>query len=151
MLDDFKKNKNTIVKEAESESQVRKCWHSFSQLRLNIPSDIDFLKQWEIQKYEGYKLIYIEDDSIVIAAAGYRLMHTMAWGKIIYIDDLIAHDTKRGKGYGTILLKYIQDIAKELSCNSVQLDTGYQRHQAHKSYLRNGFNMTCHHMELDLG
>jgi hypothetical protein len=28
----------------------------------------------------------------------------------------------------------------------VHLDTGYHRHLAHRAYLKNGFQIDCHHM-----
>jgi GNAT superfamily N-acetyltransferase len=138
------------ILEAENDDDVRKCWHSFSQLRKNILSEDAFFRRWDIQKREGYKIIFIERNSKVIAAAGYRLMNTMAWGKILYIDDLIAHESERGNGYGSILLSHLKGLAETLNCDSVHLDTGYQRHAAHKAYLRNGFTLNCHHMELSL-
>ena len=35
-------------------------------------------------------------------------------------------------------------------CAELLLDAGYTRHDAHRSYLRRGFDMTCHHMAWQL-
>lgn len=124
------------------------CWMAFSELRKNISSCEEFIRRWNIQKNEGYKIYFIrDDDDGVVAAIGFRIFHTMAWGKILYIDDLIALPGSRGKGLGAALLQYAKTTAREYKCDAVHLDTGYQRHEAHISYLRNGFTLNCHHME----
>jgi GNAT superfamily N-acetyltransferase len=82
----------------------------------------------------------------VSAVAGYRFLHTSAWGHILYIDDLVAIAERQGTGLGTVLLQYLQEEARRSGCAAVHLDTGYQRHLAHKAYLRNGFHFDCHHL-----
>lgn len=44
------------------------------------------------------------------------------------------------------MLKWLQEHAKARQCDAVHLDTGYQRHAAHLAYLRNGFELNCHHL-----
>lgn len=92
-------------------------------------------------------MIYVAEADLVVAAAGYRFLNTTAWGHIMYIDDLVALSSHYKKGLGSALLKYMQAEAVKRACDAVHLDTGYLRHFAHLSYLRNGFVMTCHHME----
>lgn len=99
---------------------------------------------------EGYQIVYIEEGDVMVAAAGFRVMHTMAWGKILYLDDLVALGTRQGQGLGTTLLKWLQQEARDRHCAAVHLDTGYQRHAAHRSYLRNGFQLNCHHLAWDV-
>ena len=77
-------------------------------------------------------------------------MTMLAWGKILYIDDLITKEKERGKGYSKILLEYVIQIARENLCNEVHLDTGYTRHVAHKFYLKREFELNCHHLVLKL-
>ena len=90
--------------------------------------------------------MYAEDAGQVVAVAGYRVMTTLAWGRIVYIDDLGALPGVHGRGFGALLLDYIKSVAGELGCDGVHLDTGYQRHAARINYLRNGFELACHHM-----
>jgi GNAT superfamily N-acetyltransferase len=77
-------------------------------------------------------------------------MTTLAWGKILYIDDLITKNTFTGKGYGKMLLDHATKIAKDNACQQVHLDTGYTRHAAHRLYLKQGFELNCHHLVLKL-
>jgi GNAT superfamily N-acetyltransferase len=131
---------------AKNEADVRECLPVFHELRPHLQSEDEFVARWRKQVEEGYQIVYIKDGDRVVAAAGYRFLNTMAWGHILYIDDLVALQTCYRTGLGTRLLQHLQKEAKERGCDAVHLDTGYQRHLAHRAYLRNGFHIDCHHM-----
>jgi GNAT superfamily N-acetyltransferase len=131
---------------ARIEADVRQCWLAFHELRPHLQSEDEFVERWRKQAEEGYQIIYAKEGDKVVAAAGYRFLNTLAWGHILYIDDLVALQTSHRMGLGTLLLQHLQNEARERCCDAVHLDTGYQRHLAHRSYLRNGFHMDCHHM-----
>ena len=84
------------------------------------------------QQKEGYEIIAIEEQEGLVSCIGFRFLTTLAWGKILYINDLITKEKNRGKGYGKILLDDVIQIARERLCQEVHLDTGYARHAAHK-------------------
>lgn len=133
------------VREALNENDVRRCWGVFQSLRPQL-DQVEFLRRWRLQQEEGYRVAFIESDGAVVAAAGFRLMHTMAWGRILYLDDLGTVPAQQGRGWGSALLVWLQAEARKLHCEAVHLDTGYHRHAAHKAYLRNGFALNCHHL-----
>lgn len=134
------------IRTASEEDDVRRCWPAFRELRPHIQSEEEFVARWRAQIAEGYRIIYIDQDGRVPAAAGYRFLTTMAWGRILYLDDLVAMESAQGVGLGAALLRFLQDEARRLGCDAVHLDTGYQRHRAHKTYMRNGFRMDCMHL-----
>ena len=133
------------VREASSDDDIRRCWAVFQALRPQL-MEAEFLRRWRLQREEGYRVAFIDSGGAVVAAAGFRLMHTMAWGRILYLDDLGALPAQQGRGWGSALLVWLQAEARRLHCEAVHLDTGYQRHAAHKAYLRNGFELNCHHL-----
>jgi GNAT superfamily N-acetyltransferase len=133
------------VKEARNDEDIRRCWPVFQELRPHL-SEAEFIRRWKVQREEAYRIVFIESDGVVVAAAGFRFMTTMAWGKILYLEDLIALHTQQGRGWGSALLMWLQEQASAQHCDAVHLDTGYQRHAAHKAYLRNGFELNCHHL-----
>lgn len=133
------------VEAAATEHAVRRCFPVFRELRPHLDPET-FLHRWHIQSEQGYQIVYVEDAGTVAAAAGFREMTTMAWGHILYLDDLVTLPACRRKGYGSTLLRYVQAEAVDRGCQQLHLDTGYQRHAAHRSYLRNGFDLVSHHM-----
>lgn len=139
-------NGTADIRVAHGEEEVRRCWLAFKELRPHLQSADELVARWRVQTAEGYQIIYIADGDPVPAAAGYRFLNTLAWGKILYLDDLVALPSARGSGLGTALLRHLQDEARRTGCDALHLDTGYQRHLAHRTYFRNGFRMDCMHL-----
>jgi GNAT superfamily N-acetyltransferase len=135
------------VRDAHGEDDVRRCWPVFRELRPDISSEESFIERWKRQRDEGYRVAFIEEDGDVRAVAGFRIVNTMAWGRCIYLDDLAVHVQRHGVGIGTAILNFVQEEARRTGCESVQLDTGYHRHKAHRAYLRNGFTLDSHHVQ----
>lgn len=138
--------RDTRIRIAREEDEVRRCWPAFQELRPHIRSEEEFVERWRAQVGEGYQIAYIAEGDRVPAAAGYRPMTTMAWGRILYLDDLVAMETARGTGLGTALLRFLQDETRRLGFDALHLDTGHHRHLAHRAYLRNGFRIDCMHL-----
>jgi GNAT superfamily N-acetyltransferase len=101
----------------------------------------------------GYRLLYLVDGNDVKAALGFRFTEHLHWGKSIYVDDLSTLPGERKKGYARKLLDHVMAIAKEAHCNEVHLDSGCgpHRYDAHRMYLKYGFNITSHHFAIKVG
>ena len=56
---------------------------------------------------------------------------------------------KYEKGSGRKLLKWIIEEGKKAKCDQVHLDSGPQRHDAHRLYLNQGFKIIGYHFALD--
>ena len=123
---------------------VRSFW-VFTYLRPHL-DEATFVARVRAQSLEGYRVIYMERDGQIAAAAGYRIATFLAWGKVLYIDDLITHPEKKRLGLGGALLDWLLQEGQRLSCDEVHLDTGFARHDAHRLYLNKGFKLSCHHM-----
>lgn len=134
----------------ESEAEARSCFPLMQVLRPNLNED-EFIERFARQKAEGYKLIACLDDSKNISAlAGYRFLVFMAWGKILYLDDLITDPEKTRSGYGGALLDWLEDQAKINGCSGIHLDTGYGRQDAHRLYLKKGMELNSHHLAKEI-
>src|SRR4051794_32384543 len=91
------------VVRGRTEADVARCWPAMQELRPHLESCEEFLRRWRQQVTEGYRLAFIESERLVAAVAGYRLLHTMTYGRILNIDDLIALPQSRGRGLGSAL------------------------------------------------
>lgn len=94
---------------------------------------------------EGYALFYIEAGGRIVYVAGYRFFTTLYASKMLYIDDLSTLAECRGKGYASMLLQRICQLAKETGCISVQLDSRSTRTPAHRLYYKEGFTISAFH------
>jgi GNAT superfamily N-acetyltransferase len=142
---------NPTVKSAAAPEEILRCLDAMSALRphLNKSNIVSILTG---MMKNGYHLVYIEEDDLAAAACGYRFTEHLAWGKVIYIDDLTTHPGHRKKGYAKLLLDYVCSIAASAGCDQVHLDSGCnpQRYDAHRLYLKYGFNITSHHFAISI-
>lgn len=128
-----------------TDSEIEACFDAFSVLRPHLLRE-EFLPQVRRQEAQGYRIVAIKVNERVCSVAGFRLAEFLAWGRILYIDDLSTLPDYRGRGHGAQLLDWLSRHALDQHCAAVHLDTGYARHTAHRLYLNQGFDMTSHHM-----
>jgi GNAT superfamily N-acetyltransferase len=138
------------LKNLKTYDEITKSFDTFLELRPTLSDTQSFAQQILNQQKDGYEIIAIIEGEEIVACIGFRMMTMLAWGKILYIDDLITKGKWQGRGYGKILLEHITKIAKGNQCNQIHLDTGYIRHNAHRFYLNQGFEFHCHHVALKL-
>lgn len=94
---------------------------------------------------DGYRLVALFDDGECRAAAGYRIMTNFVHARVLYIDDLITSASLRSRGYGKALTDYLKTVAEKTECDYLSLDSGTQRHDAHRFYFREGYVVTSFH------
>ncbi len=136
------------IRKLTTPEEIALSFDIFLELRPYLPDVTFYINQVMQQQKEGYEIIALMPKEEVVACAGFRIMTTLAWGKTLYIDDLITGKKERGKGYAQTLLHHISSIARENQCAQIHLDTGYTRHTAHKLYVNHGFDFHCHHLSL---
>lgn len=132
------------IKLATTDSDIKKCWPAVKVLRPHL-EESEFLPTVKEMIDEGYKLAFIEEDHIAVAIVGFRYLQYLFCGKHLYIDDLSTLPSHRKKGLGSALLDYVFDHALQSGYNTVTLDSGYQRTEAHRLYLNKGFTISSHH------
>ncbi len=139
------------VKVAKTEEDILRCTEVMQTLRPQLNKE-NILPIITGMISRGYILIYTEDNGKVAAASGYRFTEHLAWGKAIYVDDLSTLPVERKKGYARTLLDYIMNEAKVHGCHEVHLDSGCipARYEAHRLYLKYGFNITSHHFAIKI-
>lgn len=84
------------------------------------------------------------------AVAGFRQFTSLAWGNVLYIDDLSTRATSRRRGHRRTLLEAIAAEARILGCTAIHLDSGHQRYNAHRVYLAADYQIRSHHFVRDL-
>lgn len=136
---------NPTIFLAQTDSQIESCFDAFSVLRPHLKR-AQFLAQVRRQAAQGFQVLALEDHGLVKSAMGFRLAEFLAWGRVIYIDDLTTLPDARGRGFAGLLLDWIAEYAQQQGCCAIHLDTGYTRHAAHRVYLSKGFELSCHHL-----
>ena len=134
---------------AETSQEIIACYPLMRQLRPHLSSN-DFLQAVSEQFTDGYQLAYLSNDGRIVALAGFRLGRNLAWGRFLYVDDLVTDESARSQGYGKQLLDWLVAEAKRRECGQLHLDSGVQRKDAHRFYEREGMLFSGHHYALTL-
>jgi GNAT superfamily N-acetyltransferase len=138
------------IHEADDAESIARCFPVMAQLRPHMTSE-DFASQVRRQREQyGYRLVCAIEDDRVVAVAGFRVTECLAWGKFLYVDDLVTDEGCRSTGCGKQLLDWLINRAKEEGCDQLHLDSGVQRFDAHRFYLRERMLITSHHFALNL-
>jgi GNAT superfamily N-acetyltransferase len=138
------------IKILNSEQEVRRCYPIMKVLRPHLSEEL-FINNYQTQTLQHYKIAVVIDESgDYCALAGYRFCNFMAWGKLIYLDDLITDPAKLRRGYAGALLDWLEEEGKRNHCDALHLDSGYQRLDAHRLYLKKGWILNSHHFSKTL-
>jgi len=134
---------------ADTDAAIARCAPVMRQLRPHVP-EAEFVERVRRQQAGGYMLAFVEDDGRVVAAAGYRVMDNLYSGRVLYVDDLVTDETVRSKGYGRQMLDWLVGEARQAGCQTLELDSGVQRFDAHRFYLTHRMVIASHHFRLTL-
>jgi GNAT superfamily N-acetyltransferase len=135
------------VRIAESDAELEKISEVLVQLRPTF-DPLTLVAQIKQQTKAGYQVAYVEAGGEVLCVAGFVVGTKLAWGKHIYVDDLVTAETQRSRGAGATMISWLKSLARELGCTQLHLDSGVQRFGAHKFYLREGFSISSHHFAI---
>lgn len=136
---------------ATSSDDLARCYPVMHELRIHLSLD-DFLAQvGRQQESAGYRLAALTADGRVCCLAGFRISEWLAWGRAMYVDDLVTSAAARSCGYGAAMFAWLRDYARREGCGAIHLDSGVQRFDAHRFYLRERMRISSHHFALDLG
>ncbi len=139
----------TQVKLVQTDADKLACFPVLRELRLHL-EEAEFLPQLRRQEAQGYQLAFVEDAGQVVAVAGFWINEMFAYGKYMYVCDLVTSGSARSAGHGKVLVDFLKAFARDAGCAQLHLDSGVQRFAAHKFYLREGFIISSHHFQLAL-
>ena len=139
------------IRLAATDAEIEACYPVMSELRPHIGRD-DFLPQVRRQMAaSGFRLVYLTEDAKVKAVGGIRIAEWLARGRSLEIEDLVATESDRSKGYGGQLFDWIADLARAEGCNEVRLVSHVTRYRAHRFYLNKGMIIDAHFFSMLLG
>jgi GNAT superfamily N-acetyltransferase len=137
------------IRIAETPEEVARRHSVMRELRPHLELG-PFVEQVLRQHAGGYRLAFLEEADSVQACAGFRISENLAWGRFLYVDDLVTASAARSTGLGAELFAWLMAKARAAGCARLELDSGVQRFAAHRFYLRQRMEINCHHFGLKL-
>ena len=120
------------IKELEID-ELEQAFPVISQLRphLNFKSYLEIVKT---MKTSGYTVACLFEGKNIVSYIGYANLTNLYNGSHVWVYDLVTDESKRGNGYGKLLLDYVEKWAEKNKISCVVLSSGLQRTTAHKFY-----------------
>ena len=94
---------------------------------------------------QGLRFTAAYEDGRCVGVAGWRIIATTVAGRKLYVDDLVTASGFRSRGVGAAMMRDLEARARDAGCRAVDLDSGVERHDAHRFYFREGMAITSHH------
>jgi GNAT superfamily N-acetyltransferase len=121
------------------------------ELRPHLGDAAAVVEQAARQRDAGYRLAasFEDGDDDAAAVAGFRVVEHLAWGRALYVDDLITRADRRGRGHADAVWAVVERIARDEGCGELHLDSGVgpEREDAHRFYFRHGQRIASHHFQ----
>jgi GNAT superfamily N-acetyltransferase len=134
---------------AESDQDILDCLPVIRHLR-DLQDAAAFLQRVRAQQLSGYRLAALRDGGDPVAVAGFRLGESLAWGRYLYVDDLVTLPEARSRGYGAALLAWLVEFGRAQGAGQLHLDSGRQRADTHRFYEREGLEGSSIHFKRSL-
>ena len=100
---------------------------------------------------QGLRFLAAYDGGRCVGVAGWRIVSLTSTVRKLYVDDLVTTGDGRSKGVGHALLAELETRARAAGCTVLDLDSGVQRHDAHRFYFRERMHVSAHHFTKPLG
>lgn len=113
------------------------------QLRPHLPPD--YVKRMKEVFASGAEMAVCVEGARVLGITVFRVVEKTFSGRELYCDDLVTDEHARSGGVGKALIAYMDRVCAERGCDTLALDSGTQRGQAHKFYFREGLTVTAFH------
>lgn len=139
-----------MIKLMTSDEEIMATFPVLTQLRTHLAEDHYLETIRRLERTNNYHLAAALELGRVKCVAGYRLAECLSWGNFLYVDDLVTDNDARSEQHGKRMMDWLIDQARENRCKELHLDSGVQRHGAHRFYLRERMDITCYHFALKL-
>ena len=134
---------------ATTDAEIIACYPIMRELRPHLV-EAEFLSRIRGLENTGYRLALVQHPEEVVAVAGFWIRENLAWGRFMYIDDLVTSASHRSTGIGARFLAWLREYAIKEGCRELHLDSGIQRKGAHRFYEREGMSMFGYHFAVNL-
>jgi len=134
---------------ATTDADITACFPVMAQLRPHLTPE-EFATRIRRQQEGGFHLAALRSAGEVVALAGFRVLENLAWGRFLYVDDLVTSEARRSQGHGEALFDWLVARARAEGCAQLHLDSGVHRFGAHRFYLARRMDITSHHFAMKL-
>jgi GNAT superfamily N-acetyltransferase len=130
-------------------SESHRAAAALLELRPDYASSGALVERIDAQRAAGYRVVgsFEPGDAAAAAVGGFWIGENLAWGRFLYVDDLVTRTTLRGRGHADAVMRWVEEEARRESCDQLHLDSGvgFDRADAHRFYFRRGLVIASYH------
>lgn len=132
------------IRELTTETEWREAFPVLRELRDHLTEE-RYLEYLAEMREEGYRLFGLVDGEEVVAVAGAGIRTNFYNGRHLFVYDLVTRPDRRSEGFGGRLMGFLDGWARERDCESITLESGLWREDAHRFYEdRLGMDRYCY-------
>lgn len=130
--------KTMKIREARSDADYYAAYPIIRQLFPQLDMQT-FSRRVFVARATGYRMFVGEVDGQVVGVIGVIANHNLHDGFVTYIEHVVIDKKYRGNGYGSQLIRFAEDRAREEGCYLIELDTDTGEDRAAKLYENSGY------------
>ena len=124
------------------------------ELRPHLGSADALVARLDELRARGYRVLgsFEAGETDAAAVANFCVAESLAWGRFLYVHDLVTRAALRGRGHADSLMTWLEAEARDRGCAQLHLDSGVgpERADAHRFYFRHGMRIRSYHFAREL-
>jgi GNAT superfamily N-acetyltransferase len=126
------------IREARSDADYHLSYPIIRQLFPQLDMQT-YARRVFVARATGYRMFMGEVDKHLVGVIGVIANHNLHDGFVTYIEHVVVDKKFRGNGYGSELIQFAEDRAREEGCYLIELDTDTDAPRAAKMYEKSGY------------
>lgn len=133
------------------ELQTEEEWEQAIPILRQLWTDAEdsFIRDWADE--DDYRLFGLYENGTLVAVVGLSVQRVLHHTKHAWLHDFVVDEARRSEGYGTRLLSFTEEWAREHGCEYVALAGRLDNETAHRFYEANGMDRWGYVFELETG
>lgn len=137
-MTDEKSQTLLTIREARSDADYHVAYPIIRQLFPQLDMQT-YARRVFVARATGYRMFVGEVNKQVVGVIGVIANHNLHDGFVTYIEHVVVDKKFRGNGYGSQLIKFAEDRAREEGCYLIELDTDLGATKAANLYENSGY------------
>ncbi|MFC6961349.1 GNAT family N-acetyltransferase [Halocatena marina] len=134
------------LRELETDEEYQRAIPIIQQLWTD--ADASFIRSWAEE--DGYRLFGLHVDGTLVGVVGISIQRVLHHTRHVWVHDLVIDEAHRSNGYGTQLLSFVAEWAREHDCEYVALAGRLGNEEARQFYESNGMVRWGHVFETEI-
>ncbi len=133
-----KPEKSLTIREARSDADYHKTFPIIKQLLPHLDMQV-YAQRMFVARATGYRVFVGVLGKEIVGMIGLISNHNLHDGFTTYIEHVVIDEAHQGNGYGTKLIQFAEQRAREEGCKLIELDTDIGAEAAEMLYAKNGY------------